>query len=342
MKMRRGVAAIAGVVAFLALPMTAQAYSALYVFGDSLSDAGNVFLATNAQQPAAPYANGQYSNGPTWVQDLAGSLGLGSVTASLAGGTDYAYGGSTTGYAVPGPTAAVPTLTQQVAAFSATVSGVAPSTALYSVWSGANDLFAILSNGLGTGTLNATQAVQAAAGAAGVEASAIATLAAAGAKNFIVPLLPDLGKTPDSTAAGASAAATALSAAYNAALIADIQALVAGNGISVSVVDTFSLIDAAVSNPGAYGFTNVTAPCYIGPYTGGGSVCTTPDQYLFWDGVHPTAAGQAIVAAAAEAALPEPGTLAVLAFGLIGLGMLRSYRSTILLPVQRVKAKPGA
>src|SRR5689334_5138656 len=106
----------------------------------------------------------------------------------MPGGTDYAYGGSTTGYAVPGPTAQVPTLTDQISAFSTAVGGVAPSTALYAVWSGANDLFAIVSNGASTG------AAQAAAGAAGVEAEVIATLAAMGAKDFVVPLLPDLGK----------------------------------------------------------------------------------------------------------------------------------------------------
>jgi phospholipase/lecithinase/hemolysin len=207
--------------------------------------------------------------------------------------------------------------------FSAAVGGVAPASAVYAVWSGANDLFAILSGSLPLGTLTPAQA---AASAAGVEASAIATLASDGAKTFIVPLLPDLGKTPDVAASGASAAGTALSAAYNAVLIADIQALIAGNSISVGLVDTFSLIDAAVSDPAAYGLTDVTDRCYTGPYTGAGSGCANPDQYLFWDGVHPTAAGQAIVAAAAEAALPEPGTLAILALGLTGLAGLRARR----------------
>jgi outer membrane lipase/esterase len=283
----------------------------------------------------APYAIGQYSNGPTWVQDLAQNLGLGPVTASLAGGTDYAFGGSTTGYAITGvlPTTSVPTLTQQVGTFSADVRGVASSTALYAVWSGANDLFAILGSG-------ASNAAAEAAGAALVEANAIATLAGMGAKDFVVPLLPDLGKTPDMTTVGASAVATALAAAYNATLVSDIQSLVAGTSISVSLVDTFSLIDAAVASPSAYGFTNVTAPCYVGPYTGGGTVCATPNQYLFWDGVHPTTAGQAIVAAAAEAALPEPGTLAVLGCGLAGLGALRTRRRPVLLPMRHAKEKP--
>jgi phospholipase/lecithinase/hemolysin len=215
--------------------------------------------------------------------------------------------------------------------FSAAVGGVAPASALYAVWSGANDLFAIMSGSLPLGTLTPAQA---ATGAAGVATSAIVTLAAEGAKGFIVPLLPDLGKTPDATASGASAAATALSAAYNAAnavLVADVQVLIAGNSISVSLVDTFSLIDAAVSDPGAHGLTDVTDRCYTGPYTGGGSGCANPDQYLFWNGVHPTAAGQAIVAAAAQAALPEPGTLAILAFGLTGLAGLRIRRRPALL-----------
>lgn len=332
MRMRRGVASVAGMLAFLSLPMTAQAYSALYVFGDSLSDAGNVYIATGRQQPAAPYVNGQYSNGPTWVQDLAQSLGLGSVAASLAGGTDYAFGGSTTGYLAAGPT----TLTAQVGMFSTAVGGVASSTALYAVWSGANDLFAILGSG-------ASNAAAEAAGAALVEANAIATLAGMGAKDFVVPLLPDLGETPDITAVtGASALATALTAAYNAALVSDIQSLVAGTSISVSLVDTFSLIDAAVANPSAYGFTNVTAPCYTGSYTGSGTVCATPDSYLFWDGVHPTAAGQAIVAAAAEAALPEPGTLAVLGCGLAALGALRTRQRPFCCASATSKKKPPA
>jgi phospholipase/lecithinase/hemolysin len=59
----RGLAAAAGAFAFLLLPVTAHAYSTVYVFGDSLSDAGNVYLASGGAQPAAPYFNGQYSNG---------------------------------------------------------------------------------------------------------------------------------------------------------------------------------------------------------------------------------------------------------------------------------------
>nr|WP_294508876.1 SGNH/GDSL hydrolase family protein [uncultured Rhodopila sp.] len=327
---------LAAAFAVLLSPVTAHAYSALYAFGDSLSDAGNVFLETSSPGspvsplPAPPYANGQFSNGPTWVQDLSISLGLGAEQPSLAGGNDYAFGGATTGYAASA-NQTVPTLQQQVTAFTAAHGTGAPSTALYAVWIGANDLSNLLVSGE-----TASQMVSDAKGAAAVETAAIVTLAAAGARNFVVPLVPDLGLTPNSTGAGAAAvaAATALSQVYDATLIAGLNGLVTADGISITIVDTYSLIDSAVADPAAFGFTNVTAPCYVGPQTGGGTVCANPSQYLFWDGEHPTEVGHALIAAEAEADLPEPGTLATLGLGLAGIAMLRRRRAADLLPAR--------
>jgi phospholipase/lecithinase/hemolysin len=309
---------IAAACAVLLSPVTAHAYSTLYVFGDSLSDAGNVYLATGGVAPAAPYANGQFSNGPTWAQDLSQSLGLGASQPSLAHGNDYAFGSATTGYAASN-NPLVPSLQQQVAAFLGD-HGNAPSSALYAVWIGANDLDNILAANPTPG-----QAVSEAAGAAAVETAAISTLAAEGAKNFIVPLVPNLGLTPDATAAGAAAAAaaTALSQVYDATLTSGLRALATADGISVTILDTYSLLDAAIADPAAFGFSDATDRCYQGPYTGGGSVCGNPNGYLFWDGLHPTAAGHAIIASQAQSDLPEPGTLALLGTGLAGIALLR-------------------
>ena len=65
-----------------------------------------------------------------------------------------------------------------------------------------------------------------------------------------------------------------------------------------------------VTDPAYYGFTNVTQPCLTGEVNySGGTPCATPDQYLFWDELHPTAAGQQLVAQeAADLVAPEPGT----------------------------------
>src|SRR5690242_10118208 len=73
-------------------------YPAMYVFGDSLSDTGNVSLATTGLVPVGPpYADRSFSNGPVWAQDVAQSIGLPPLQPSLAGGTDFAYGGALTG-----------------------------------------------------------------------------------------------------------------------------------------------------------------------------------------------------------------------------------------------------
>ena len=314
----RDVAAGAFACLCLALsPVAAHAYSAFYVFGDSLSDVGNVYAATGGAEPASPYSNGQFSNGPIWAQDLSNSLGLGALKPSLTGGTDYAFGSATTSNPSTESTA-VPTLTQQLGMFLAAVGGIAPSSALYSVWIGGNDLLNILDSGT-TGPTALTEA-QAAAQSAATD---IGTLVTQGARNVLVPLVPDLGVTPAAIAADAGAAGTLLAQTYNAALEADIGGLGSVPGLDLTYLDTFSLIDEAVADPGAFGFTNVTAPCYVGPFTGGGSVCADPNFYLFWDMDHPSAAAHAGIAAAADAALvPEPGTMGLLATGLVGIAFM--------------------
>lgn len=309
----------AGAVASLCLamlPVPAHAYSALYVFGDSLSDVGNVYIASGATLPASPYFNGQFSNGPVWVQDLSISLGLGVLKPSLAGGTDYAFGSATTSNPTT-KTTVVPTLTQQIGLFLAAVGGSgAPSSALYSVWIGGSDMLNILSTG-------ATDPLVEAQAAALSAATDIGTLITAGARNILVPLLPDIGVSPAATAVGAGAAGTLLAKTYNAALEADIGGLGSVPGLDISYLDTFALVDAVVADPGAFDFTNVTARCYGGSFTGGGPVCANPDGYLFWDADHPSAAAHAIIAAEAAALVPEPRMMGIFATGLAGIAFLR-------------------
>ena len=311
----------------------AAGFSAEYVFGDSLSDVGNVYLATGGLEPASPYVNGQFSNGPVWVQDLAARLGLPALTPSLAGGNDYAFGGATTGSTYTN-NSAVPNLAQQVGSFLLG-NASAPSDALYTFSIGANDLFAILNGS--TGGLTPTQA---AAAAAQVVASAAGDLEAAGAKDLALFDVPDLGVTPEITALGqaASAAATALSIYFDQQVLLDLAPVEAA-GLTVFDLNTYALIDEAVKDPGALGFSNVTDPCWTGGFTGsatGGSVCSmlpaVQDTYLFWDDVHPTAAGQFLVADAALRAMglpvPEPSTWAMMALGFGGLGFAAYRRGT--------------
>ena len=59
MQMRhiRSLAVAASALWFGLPPVAAHAYSTLYVFGDSLSDVGNIYAATAGKEPAAPYVN---------------------------------------------------------------------------------------------------------------------------------------------------------------------------------------------------------------------------------------------------------------------------------------------
>jgi len=314
-----------------AASMNADSFSTIYAFGDSLSDAGKDFIATGGAIPGAPYVDGHFTNGPVWVQDLSNSLGLGPLTASLQGGNDFAYGGATSGTIANGVhTANQSDLTGaggQISQFEALHSTADPN-ALYTIWIGANDLADIL----GSGASGATAAAEVGSAVANVD-SAIDSLAGKGAKDFLVVTVPNLGLTPGAIAAGPGAvlAASTIAAGFDTALV---DSLPFTDGANIAVLDTYSLLDAIVANGSAYGFTNVTSPCVTGANSNyqGGTACSSTlagqDQYLFWDDLHPTAAGQELVADAALGVVtPEPATFALIGAGLLGFYLKRRRRA---------------
>lgn len=70
-------------------PLRASSPGSVVVFGDSLSDNGNgTYLLTNRTWPEDPaYFNGRFSNGPTWCEYLANSLGKGIQDDAFGGAT---------------------------------------------------------------------------------------------------------------------------------------------------------------------------------------------------------------------------------------------------------------
>ena len=216
---------------------------------------------------------------------------------SLAGGTDYAYGGAETG-----PTAihaANPTdLPSQVGQFVASVPHPSP-TALYTVWAGSNDLLDIANSAQTPAEQQATvqQAVN-------NEVGSIDGLIAHGAKDLVVMSVPDLAVTPYEKARPASdATSSALSQTYNNELGAALQAIIASGAASIDYVNTYAMLDAAVASPATYGFSNVTQPVWNGNLdltAAAASLAATgaaQSGYLFFDDLHPTAAGHALLAA---------------------------------------------
>ena len=332
---RRSLFAAELAVAFLVAPGVGSAamFDELIVFGDSLSDSGNTYNATLAATggtvlfPPPPY-NQRATNGRTAVEYLAQDyLGyqLNPSTSTLPGNTNYAYAGAATGYyevggvmtsnyndpsrgltwlrhtGIPGQINTFLDPTNPNATFNA-------GTTLFVLWAGANDFFLSPdASTIGTALANLSGALQ-------------ALVVEGGARNVLVPNMPNLGITPDAQSAGAAAAAelTFASQVFNANLASTLGALEQNlrafyPELDIIPFDTFAALSQVLADPDAFGLTNVTQACYQGPT----SVCTDPDSYLFWDGVHPTDAVHRILAREFAQAVPEPQTYAVLAVGLL-------------------------
>ena len=292
-----GTAASPSFIASDAITVPPGGFSTVYAFGDSLSDAGNISAATLGTLPVSPYSAGRFSNGNVWVQDLSQNLGLPPVAPSLRGGTDYAYGGAETGQTAAH--AVNPSdLPSQLAQFAANTP-MPPPNALYTVWAGSNDVLDI-ANSTETPAQQQATVQQAATN----ETAAIDGLIAHGAKDLVVMGVPDLGIAPYEMARPASdATSSALAQSFNSDLGSALQAIVASGAASIDYVDTYGLLDAAAANPAAAGFSNVTEPVWTGNFSNPGSGTLTAtgaaqNGYLFFDDLHPTAAGHGLLASA--------------------------------------------
>jgi phospholipase/lecithinase/hemolysin len=297
------------------------AFSTIYAFGDSLSDAGNVSLATTllGEEPVSPpYASQTYgitsaavfSNGPVWVQDLSNELGLGQLAPSLAGGNDFAYGGAEAGNEPQNSgnlTTQALSVPAQLSQFSVAV-GRAQAGALFTLSIGGNDIFDILANTSLTSAQQATDVTD----AVNNEISDISTMYGDGMRNIAVLNVPALGLTPEVTSGSAtgtnmpSAAvdtlANNLAASYNTQLASGLATLAGKDAFNYHIVDTYSLIQNAVTDPSQYGYTTVNTPVWSGNFTSSNSGTlsstnlTTQDQTLFFDKFHPTSSGHANIA----------------------------------------------
>ena len=330
--------AAAALAALSSVPAAAQTpvFSAVYVFGDSLSDGGNnnlqfggltgpnptsaTFIAS-LPYAAAPGNRPTYSNGPVWFNSFAAGLGLASfATPSLLGGGNYAYGGARMAIDGTGAPPFVP------APFPASVrtqlnmhltARPVSSSALYVIAGGGNDVRAVTEQ-VAANPANIVALTTAGATAyATAAAQMVGTLRGAGASNIVVWNVPNVGLSPAALAGGPAAAGAAsfISGAFNTAL----GTALAGSG--AQIFDLYGLVGSYVANPAAFGFTNVTQAC---GFAGNGCNASTA---LFWDGIHPTAYAQSLVAGAMLTAVPEAGTVWMLMAGLLALGVMVKRRS---------------
>jgi phospholipase/lecithinase/hemolysin len=277
-------------------------YSQIYVFGDSLSDTGNLYNNLGQQfPPSPPYFDGRFSNGLLWVENLAFELNL---TPNQA--TNFAFAAAGTGIssqfvnANPPISLTVPGLLGQVNNYVTPLINTGQNTdsdALYILWAGALDyLFGNITPSESTTNI----------------AQAITSLTNIGAKNLLIGNLPDLGLLPSTINTPNSSILTTLTNLHNQALETSINnlQLTLGNTVNLTLLDIDLLFDNLIANPTNFGLTNVTQGCLL-------IGCNNPDEFFFWDTIHPTAKTHSLISDfaletlnnAQPEATPEPNNL---------------------------------
>ena len=261
-------------------------FSSLVVFGDSLSDVGNIAQATLGIYPGTYYDDDRFSNGPVWVEALSVELGFGVIQRSTTGGNDFAYGGAQTTGTGGFDGIFIRDVDEQVSQYLSTRT-VDPG-ALFVVYAGANDFLG--------GQTNVNVPVSS------LE-NDIGRLVAAGARQFLVPNLPLLGFTPRFNDNPMLAAQyNARSTQFNAGLDAALDGLAAGNlELMFYRFDVVALFADAITDPAAFGLSNVMDAAAPGLEPGDSSyntsqIAANANEYLFWDEVHPTGTVHALLA----------------------------------------------
>ncbi|HNO80278.1 MAG TPA: SGNH/GDSL hydrolase family protein [Phycisphaerae bacterium] len=278
-------------LAYAPIARAGAIFSEFVVFGDSLSDNGNLFAETGGTTPASPpYFEGRFSNGPVWAENLAPLLG-----ANGAAFQDFARGTATT----------LEVLNDQVTPFVS--GGGVDATGLYALWAGPDDFLDLQSGGDPQVLIEAAVAHI---------SSSISALAGAGAQNILVGNMPNLGTTPLAISGGplVVVGATALTTAFNAALDAELASLESGLGIDLMLLDAFAFGEAQIAGSPGNGLTNVdTAFLNATPF---GPL--NPDEFLFFDEVHPTAeAHRRLADFAFNIVVPEPASIGLMAGGML-------------------------
>lgn len=306
-----------------------SSFSRIVVFGTSLSDPGNAtalggevnvppdYLQDEFMVPNAPYARGGHhlTNGATWIEQLARPMGLaGSVRPA------FRSQGKASNYAVAGTRAFDDgdprtsfKLVRQVDAF---LDGLGENNQVPSDWlivmeMGSNDVRDAFVAALAGNSILADTIFVGALTSIGEN---LGRLRARGATNFLIwNSVPNIGVTPavrflaadlqqrvGANPALVVGAATGTAVNFSAQL-ENIAAGLEASGAHVKRFDVFPKVNALVAAPENFGLTNINDPCItpnIAPYK-----CQNPDEYLFWDGIHPTAAVHGILAQEAAGAL---------------------------------------
>jgi phospholipase/lecithinase/hemolysin len=278
----------------------------IVVFGDSLSDNGNLYEFMNHQlPPSPPYYKGHFSNGPVWIEHLTQSYFPNDPESHLL---DYAFGGAGVSEE-EGDDDVLFTLRREISTYLKEHQDQASPDSLFVVWIGANNYLALPTEmdktiqEVSDGVLHSLQ-----------------RLVAKGAKHILVVNLPDLGSTPAAIEFDSIDAMTYLSKMHNQILDTNFLVLKQEHpDVEWLYFDMNDAFGQVVASPSKFGFTNVTGSCvnsivdditkksFLRMVATTSPLKTTDacDGYLFFDLVHPTGTAHKMLAEQARKVLDQ-------------------------------------
>ncbi|MCW8409680.1 SGNH/GDSL hydrolase family protein [Legionella sp. PATHC035] len=280
----------------------------IVVFGDSLSDNGNLYKFMKYQlPPSPPYYDGRFSNGPVWIEHVIASYFPKNAGAHLL---DYAYGGAGVSEE-EGADDVLFTLRREVNNYLSEHHDKASEDSLFVIWIGSNNYLAFPSeveqtlHDVHTGIIHSIQ-----------------RLVDKGAKHILVVNLPDLGRTPAAIEFGSVNEMTYFAKEHNNMLSRSIDELKQEYpDVQWLYYDLHQAFEELMSHPQDYGFTNLTGTCVnsvveditktsilkmvasVKPNLPQ-DACT---GYLFFDLVHPTKLAHKILGDKAREMLDQAG-----------------------------------
>jgi phospholipase/lecithinase/hemolysin len=288
---------------------TTFSISKVIAFGDSLSDNGNLYRHTKfyhrvnpniAVVPEKPYYQGRFCNGLVWIEYLIKLLRLEHKPGAFI---DYAYGGSWVEAYSVSKQIFPPYLEKQVDKFLAEASEDDLEAYLFTFWHGANDLLVIRDNlDQITTTIIALLEQQ------------IIRLIDRGAKHFVVINMPDLGAIPYNVQLRPERVPEQRQASliYNHKLSVMVADLQKRYSVDLAEINAFKSLRMIVDQNVYRGvsFRKTRFPCYKGRAALAHvnnhvenpalvlleHVCSKPDEYAFWDWIHPSTKMNALIA----------------------------------------------
>ncbi|AZD02892.1 esterase EstP [Pseudomonas chlororaphis] len=316
-------------------------YSKFIVFGDSLSSSGQVadpggpagssYRATNRTGPVYLDGSGEEyaAVAPQLLgarlgfsaDQLAGSTSAARAREGLPDGDNWAVGGYRTDQILDSITTTSTVGDRSRPGYLPSNNFRADPNALYYLTGGANDFY----------QGGATRLDQADA-AAGRLVDSVQALQQAGARYIMVWLLPDLGLTPLLNGTALQAFTSQLSNRFNSELVRQLRTVDA----EVIPLNIPALLKEGFTNPGQFGLAtdqNLMTTCFSGKGCtenaryGIHSATPDPSKLIYNDAVHPTEAGQRLIADYAYSLLAAPWEITLLPE--MAQGTLRAHQDEL-------------